>query len=353
MTAIKRFRLALYLTGLVICLGTVAGAGWAVRAATSDTPMVPAEAAVGVRCLGYVDLGHGVTSLYPARPGRVDKVLVAEGDPVSAGAELLRVDDRQARLQVQEAQAGLDAALVRLTQARKLPEQHRTRLAQQTAAVEAARRHLAAARHGLERKRDLQRIEQLSKREVEATTEETRALEAALEAEGQRLRELGLVDPADEMHQAEAVVAAARTRLEQARLALDECTVKAPEAGTVLRVLVAAGDVLGPQPQKPALVFCPAGPRLVRAEVEQEFAGAVAVGLEAVIEDDRAAGNKWRGRVERVSDWYTQRRTILPEPLQVNDVRTLECVIRLDPGQPEPRIGQRMRVTIGPRPTSR
>ena len=34
------------------------------------------------------------------------------------------------------------------------------------------------------------------------------------------------------------------------------------------------------------------------------------------------------------------------EPLQFNDVRTLECIVTLDPDQPPLRIGQRVRVTL-------
>jgi hypothetical protein len=37
---------------------------------------------------------------------------------------------------------------------------------------------------------------------------------------------------------------------------------------------------------------------------------------------------------------------MLLEPLQFNDVRTLECIITLDPNQPPLRIGQRVRVRI-------
>jgi len=59
------------------------------------------------------------------------------------------------------------------------------------------------------------------------------------------------------------------------------------------------------------------------------------------------AGPGWRGKVLRVSDWCTHRRSMLQEPLQFNDVRTLECIVQLDPGQPTPRVGQRLRVTLG------
>ena len=57
----------------------------------------------------------------------------------------------------------------------------------------------------------------------------------------------------------------------------------------------------------------------------------------------------WKGKVLRVSDWYTQRRSILLEPLQFNDVRTLECLIEITQspaGAPPLRIGQQMRVMV-------
>jgi hypothetical protein len=58
------------------------------------------------------------------------------------------------------------------------------------------------------------------------------------------------------------------------------------------------------------------------------------------------SGPTWRGRVSRISDWYTDRREIAEEHLQLRDVRTLECLISLEPGQHPLRIGQRVRVTI-------
>ena len=68
--------------------------------------------------------------------------------------------------------------------------------------------------------------------------------------------------------------------------------------------------------------------------MEQEFAGRVAVGQTATIQDDTTTTTTWHGKVIRVSDWYTQRRTILPEPIQLHDIRTLECIVELDAGHP-------------------
>ena len=56
----------------------------------------------------------------------------------------------------------------------------------------------------------------------------------------------------------------------------------------------------------------------------------------------------WRGRVSRLAGWFAERRTVLHNPSQFSDVRTLECVIELEPPQPRLRLGQSVRVVIGP-----
>src|SRR5437660_1639079 len=80
--------------------------------------------------------------------------------------------------------------------------------------------------------------------------------------------------------------AMARARLAQARQALEEYTVRAPQAGTVLRLLAAPGEVLSGQARQPVVLFCPDAPRVVRAEVDQEFAARLAAGQPALVEDD-------------------------------------------------------------------
>src|SRR5207253_11339281 len=109
-------------------------------------------------------------------------------------------------------------------------------------------------------------------------------LEARESVERGKLRELELHDPVIGIKRAQADVDAKQARLEQALRGEQECLLKAPADGTVLRVLVSPGEVLGANPKQPAVLFCPNGPRIIRAEVEQEFAGRVAVGQVARIE---------------------------------------------------------------------
>lgn len=341
-----------WLLGLVLLVGSAVGTSWLVNHSRAndrpvETPERRADDAAGVVCFGHVDLEHGVTSLFPTQPGRVVEVLAQENDEVAAGAPLVRFDDRAARLRVTEARAALAAAEALLTQARKAPEQQQVRVRQQDAAIEAARHRLAAARQLLARKQKLGNLQQLSGEEVAAAEEQIKELEATARAAQDQLAELQLHDPAADVRRAEAEVAAVQARLAQAEQALEECTLRAPLAGTILRLLAGPGDLIGAQAGQPAVQFGPRGPRIVRAEVDQEFARRVAVGQVALVEDEAGTSGVCRGQVTHLSDWYTKRRSVMLEPLQRNDVRTLECLITLEAGGPRLRIGQRVRVTIG------
>lgn len=137
-----------------------------------------------------------------------------------------------------------------------------------------------------------------------------------------------------------------RARPHEAEHGLNEHALRAPEAGTILRIFLSPGELLTSPPKKMAVQFCPNKPRIIRAEVDQAFASRMAVGLLAVVEDDGTSGPVWHGHVMRISDWYAQRRQVADEQIQLNDVRTLECLVALDPDQRPLRIGQRGRVII-------
>jgi multidrug resistance efflux pump len=339
------------LLGTALLIGSGAGATFLMRSHADDHPKnkktgdVPAPSET-TACIGHVDNEPGVASLYPSQPGRVAEVLVHEDQQVKAGEVLLRLESRSAAFLVKQAEEDLKAAELQLTEARKLPKQHQLLIAQQKHAIEAARHRLSAACYALERKQNMVRADHLAPEEGEVAAALVKELEAALAVEGQKLQSIELHDADTQVARAQVDVDNKRTKLDMARYALDECSLRAPCDGKILRIFVSAGEVLGPQPKAPAVQFAPSGIRIVRAEIEQEFAARVHVGQTALIQDDASMGETWRGKVLRISDWYTHRRSILQEPLQFNDVRTVECIIQLDPGQMGLRIGQRVRVKI-------
>jgi multidrug resistance efflux pump len=342
-----------WLLGTAVLLAGAGGAGWFARShsggespdtlGASESPNTPARFTVS---FGHVDVEPAVTALNPSLPGRVVDVSAHENVPVSMGTELLRIDDQPARARVQEAEADVEAAREQLDEAKKLPERQQRKIRQQNAVIEAMSHRLAAARQFRDRKAELAKINQINAAEVRAAAEAVKEVEAAERGEREKLEELETADVHTGIARAESALKAREARLEQARWALNECVLRAPRDGTVLRVLVGPGDQVGLPSKTPAIFFLPAGPRIVRAEVEQEFANRVAVGRRAVIEDDSRSGATWEAKVIRVSDWYTHRRSILLDPLQFNDVRTLECILELTPGPQPPRIGQRVRVLM-------
>ncbi len=346
---LERISHGYWIVGTVTLAVATTAASWNFHSASAgaDAPEIQrAGARPYIVCFGHVDMENGVASLYASVPGRVTEVKVAEGQTVSSGETLVCLDDEPAQLRLREAEADVKAAEEQLAQARRLPEQQRLKVTQQKAAVEALEHRIRGARAGLSRKLQLADIQQLNVKEVEAADSLVKEQEALARAERGKLRELELEDASSGIHRAQADLDARRARWEHARRGVRESTLKAPTAGKVLRVLISAGEMVGAQPHQPAILFCPEGERIIRAEAEQEFASHVKIGQPALIQDDATTGPSWRGRVMRISDWYAQRRSILQEPSQANDARTLECLVALDAGQPPLKIGQRVRIAI-------
>jgi len=349
--AVPRSRRRWWLWAAPVLIGGLAWGGHTLSVALRGDSRPVDGANAGPTVLPVVAFGHGdveggLVSLTPAVVGgRVAELFVTEGESVPAGSVLLRLDDTQARPKVNEARAALDQATAALDRGRILPEQHRIKVEQAESMVATADAQRTIAKRGLERKEQLARINQLSEQEISIAREELRAAENQHRIRQDDLRQLRLVDPRTEMRVLETQVARAQALLDQAEAALKEYSLIAPTAGTVLQISVRVGSTLGGP--LPAIQFCPDGPRVVIAEVEQAFAALVAEGQRVTVNDDTHAGGRWTGRVKRVADWYTNPRPVLqPDPNQYTDVRSITCVIELDPNQPRLRINQRVLVTI-------
>lgn len=342
-----------WIIGLVLLVGTASGAGWFLNhtpvgggTASAHSEQGPASPPVTV-CFGQVDAEPGITKLYPLVTGRVLEI-VAEGSEVKKGDVLLKLDRRMAESKLREAEADLKAARELQLLAANLPAQHSRKKEQQHAAVEAVRHQREAAFQEYKVKEQLFNENNIGLNIKMAYEEAVKKFDAMVKVEEAKLEELKLFDaqPQAEINRAAADVAVKEARVDLASVALKECTMLAPSDGTVLRVHAHAGEVLGASPNIPAIQFCPAGPKIIRAEVLQEWAYRVEIGQEVIIEDDTFAGATWQGRVQRVSDWFAEKRNKIYEPLMVNDVRTLECLIEVTSEGRPLRIGQRVRVKI-------
>ncbi len=140
---------------------------------------------------------------------------------------------------------------------------------------------------------------------------------------------------------------AASAAKDEADRALGECTMKAPSDGKILQLNVSVGGIIASGSPIPYIDFAPAGPLVVRADLEQEYVGRVTVGMKVELRDEaRSSSPLWTGQVHTISEYIARKRNVLLDPGEMNDVRTAEVVITLDPSKDELRIGQRMRVRI-------
>jgi multidrug resistance efflux pump len=298
--------------------------------------------------ISHVDVEQGVTQLYPVRPGRVVKVYVKEGDEVQERAPLLKVDDELAKIQLAEARTALEAARKGKEKAEMLVRQHQKGIQAQQAKVDARKKTAEKARVAVKKARQMyQDRAGATKEDVDLAQKSVEEAEFGVRAEEAELERIRDANPSLAVELAELDIQAKQEQVDKAELGVRECILRAPELGMVLRRFVNEGETLGSNPQRPAIEFA-AGERIIRAEVEQEFASKVRVGMKAHIQDyETVSDTYWEGEVVRVSPFVLPRRHKVYEPMQFNDVRTLEAIIRLKSDVINKlKIGQRMRVLL-------
>jgi multidrug resistance efflux pump len=339
------------LLGILLLIASIVTAIWVydqrVIAAKNEMPNDPAfERPQAVFTWGSFDVEPGVAKMYPRQTGDIVS-LVAEHTAVKEGEVLLQLDDKLARLKVDEALADLHAGQQQLAEAKLLTRQYELQRIQQEAAIKALDHEVIKIQRERDSKRSsLDPMQPLWKTVTELYAESLAELAEKKIAEQAKLKQLELLNAKLKIEQAEAGVQARQSRVDQAKEALKFYRIVAPSKGTVLRVYVHKGESLGPAPKVQAIDFEPDAPIIVRAEVLQEWGRFVKPGQSVEIFDDTYEGPKWTGKVRTLSKWYAPTRSPVIEPFRYNDVRTLECLIEVMDGGSEKFIGQRVRAKI-------
>lgn len=265
-------------------------------AATGDMPWLAVAR-------GRVDVEGGLMRLAAQREGLIAEVFVNEGDHVEKGQELARIDDAAARLQ-------RDIGEREVTQARLQADLARTRLDQ---ATEEHNRLAPLAKQDAIPKRQAQEARQRK----DIAEMELRAAELSAELAVQRLA----------VQQQE----------------IDARVVRAPVAGVILRRSARPGDGTTTQTVTELFLLAPDAPRVVRADLDEQFVGLVAPGQGAEIVFERDDGTVLTGQVQRVAPVFGT------PGKESTDARTVEMTVRIE-GPPEAAkrlvLGQRMIVRV-------
>lgn len=305
-------------------------------------------------CLGYADTEDPIVRIFPdnfPQPCKVTKVLAFEGDHVKAGQPLLELDDRIPKLRIQEAASGMAAADQEKAKAQATFDGHEPQ-------VNSANFELSAKEEELKTKKselaEIQRLFNLmnkNKADLEAAESAVKAAEFMLESARWKLKGLRDLNPKFLVLLAEAGIKRSQALHEQAKLASEQFSCKAPADGIIIRSFSSDGMIFGPHSREPAFWFIKSTPLIVRCEVNQEFARRIAKGMQGKIEDDADPSQSWKGKVIRVSDHYLSKRSgggSGSEIMQISDDRVLECLVSIElaPKEKAPRYGQKLKVSF-------
>jgi HlyD family secretion protein len=354
--------------GLTFVLGVVVG-GFAMRWATrparddwgrgSDRAAAPLER---VTARGRIEPAGGIIPLTASSPDILKKLLVREGQQVTAQQDLAILASRDLReLEVQAAQAQLDEARDRLertlahlrAQQReaeikirqiekqseidiRLQESKIAVLERQSASAETLMVRMRAARSYAQQELDQQELvrtqaeqELNSARAVLAKLKESVAIQMEL-ARAQRDSSAAAIARA----QAEVPLGSLQKAVDLAREKLALTVIRAPVPGTIVKILAREGELLGPQP---VFHLAASGPMVVVAEVYETFVPEVRQWLRRgtpVLADVHlrvpGVNDPFRGTVVSVGSLVQKNSIFAADPRQELDRRVIEVRIQLD-----------------------
>ena len=208
-------------------------------------------------------------------PGRIERILVAEGATVRKGQLLVLMEDDVARLQADQAAAALAAAQAQLEKARRGVRPEELANAQATLAV--AEKDLADAEAAAQRAERLYADGAITKAAREDAQAKLRAARTGVENARRSVQMMEQGAGSEEQRMAEAQLASARAQAELAKLNLDNTRITSPIDGQVAKVPIDEGNLAGAA--TPLAVIVNETAMVVKAAVpERHYADFLAAG---------------------------------------------------------------------------
>lgn len=235
-------------------------------------------------------------------PGRVSEILVNEGDFVTAGQVVARLDTATLQAQLRQAQAQLRRAQAAVETARSQLAQRESEKAAAQAAVLQREAELDAARKQAARSAALAKTGAISEQVADNDHARMLSAEAAVSAARAQVAaaEAGIVTAQAQIAGALSEVEAAQAAIERIQAEIDDCELVAPRSGRVQYLVARVGEVVA------------AGGRVLNlvdlSDVYMTFflptaaAGRVALGTEVRLVLDAAPQYVIPARVSYVAD---------------------------------------------------
>ncbi len=291
----------------ILVLLLLAGAGgywfWQTRSVPADRTLV---------LYGNIDTRE--LSLAFQDSGRVEKVLVEEGQPIGKGAPVARLDTGRLRLSIAQAQAVVEAqqAVVARLKNGTRPEQIASAIANRDAVAADAR----AATQTYNRRLALAESKATSQQNLDTAKYARDAAEAQLAVAQAALKLAESGSRPEDIAQAKAVLRADQAQLQLLQRQLMEATLVAPVGGIVRSLLVESGEMASAQ--TPIVLLALTDEKWVRTYVGEADLVRVRPGLPARVTVDGLDGKSFAGVVSFVSPVAE----FTPKTIETADLRT-------------------------------
>ena len=295
----------------LVAVTAVLGAGvlaWSAWIRTEPTP--PAEASQTrewrTAAPGIVEARVAEVRLASAIQARIVNIAVKPGDHVAEGDLLVQLDDQEEAARVRMAEATVTLRkLERDSASGNAAPTERRKAEDEVAKLEAALRDRQAEYDAVSiaPRTDPDREKKLA----DARTAITNA-QAALQKQKQALSTLKGTGSATSTSQPDAVLAVAQAELSVAQAALDKTRIRAPFAGTVIKLLKTRGEMASPSVDDAILTFGDQSQLRVRAELSELDIGRVKVQDRVSVVSDAVNSQPLAGHVVSVSSSLGPRR---------------------------------------------
>lgn len=269
--------------------------------------------------------------------GRVQEVAAREGDTVAAGQSLVTLEkgDLPAQRLIALGQLEQAEGVLEKVSSRTLPTARRAELAEAQARLEVEQAMEEKAKMDDDRTRKLFNAGAATRVDSDNAGLALRTASAQVAAQRAQ-RETLLHGTPEDVRSGQGMVDAAKGRVQQIDVMLDELVIRAPRASRVESLDLRPGDILAPN--APAAKLLEPAELFVRIYVPETEIGHIQPGLEVPIFVDSFPGKPFRGRVESVAS----EGEFTPRNLQTADERADQVFasrVRIEDGADVLRAG--------------
>jgi multidrug resistance efflux pump len=301
----------------------------------------PSQSDLVASAPGRVEGAADVMPIGTAATGVISDVLVKEGDPVKKGQVLVHINCSAIEAEVRQREAELaaaDAALHRLKSGARDEE-----IAIAIAIVAVSQARAEEAEKAFQRLSTLQEGVASRARMFETERDFKMAAAQLLESR-QRLRMLQAGARGEDVRESEAKQGSAMAALDQARVRLDQCTVRAPADGRVFVIYVTPGQFIASTAPTVLLKMVDDSILRVRAEVDERDLQKVCPDQRARVTADGFKGVTLAAKVIRINPGMGRRTILTGDKAEKADRDVRELLLTLESVEARWPIGLRVLV---------